>query len=66
MTNFEKIKSLGLEEMAKAIFDCGNGREYCYGHCYFQNDDTCPNDGGQGCLQGVIKWLESEANNDLL
>ena len=60
MTNYEKIKTMSVEEMAAYIFDLGNGREYCYGHCDYQYDDDCPNDGGKGCMRGVIKWLESE------
>lgn len=60
MTNYERIKQMSIEEMAEKIFDCGNGREYCYGHCYYQDDNSCPNDGAQGCIQGVVKWLQSE------
>lgn len=59
MTNFEKIKALSKEEMARYIFDLGNGREYCYGHCAFQDNEDCPNEPKQ-CIFGVIKWLESE------
>lgn len=60
MTEFEKIKKMNISQMAKFIFDLGNGREYCYGHCAYQDDDNCPNDGGDGCLKGVMLWLESE------
>ena len=63
MTNFEAIRAMTVEELAEYIFDMGNGREYCYGHCAYQDMDRndCPNDGGKGCLGGIIKWLESEA-----
>ncbi len=60
MTNYEKIRSLNVEEMAEYIFELGNGREYCYGHCAYQYKDDCPNDGGKDCISGVAKWLESE------
>lgn len=60
MTNYEKIKSMNIEEIAAYIFGLGNGREYCYGHCAYQDNENCPNDGGGGCINGVIKWLETE------
>lgn len=60
MTNFEKIKQMSIPEMAEYIFDLGNGREYCHGHCIHDHDEACPNDGGTDCIKGVIKWLESE------
>lgn len=65
MTNFEKIKQMGVKELAEYIFDLGNGREYCYGHCIHDHDENCPNDGRTGCISGVIKWLESEVKYDL-
>ena len=61
MTNYEKIKTMSTAEMAEYIFDLGNGSEYCFGHCAYQYDDKCPKDGSKGCIRGVIKWLESEA-----
>ena len=52
MTNFEKIKAMSVEEMAKLLrthLIC----DYCI-HYY---EKSC---GGFGCLNGIIKWLESE------
>ena len=60
MTNYEKIKSMSLKEMAEYIYLLGNGREYCYGHCAYQDSENCPNDGGEGCKRGIVEWLESE------
>ena len=62
LTNYDRIKNMTVEELAQYIFDLGNGSEYCYGHCAFQDDDPCPR--GRGCMVGVIKWLESEAEDD--
>lgn len=59
MTNYEKIKSMSKEELSEYIFDLGNGSEYCYGHCAFQNMENCPNKTEQ-CLIGVQKWLDME------
>lgn len=60
MINYEKIKRMSIEDMAHLIFDLGNGREYGCVHCAYQGDDECPNDGSDGCLSGVRKWLEKE------
>ena len=30
----------------------------------YQYDDYCPDDGGKGCIQGVVKWLESEVEEE--
>lgn len=64
MTNIEKIQSMSIDELAKYIFKLGNGREYCYGHCAFQDESCCPNDGDIGCISGIKKWLESETTMD--
>ncbi len=55
ITNFDRIRSMNDEELAKYLFDCGNGSEYCYGHCAYQDDCRTPLS-DDGCLQGVIKW----------
>ena len=60
MTNFERIRSMSVEELASYIFDLGNYSEYCYGHCAYQDNEECPHDEKGGCLEGVRKWLESE------
>jgi len=53
MNNFEKIKSMTIEEMADFLDDgcstycdtyCDYGKTGCYGDCH----------------QGIKKWLESE------
>lgn len=57
ITNAEYIRAMSDRELAEYIFDLGNRREYCYGHCIYQDEDNCPNDGGEGCLSGVLEWL---------
>ena len=61
-TNEERIRSLSTERLARYIYDLGNGREYCYGHCAFQdNEEACSvaQDRQGGCIDGVIRWLKS-------
>ena len=54
MTNFEKIKSMSIEEMAvllhnpKSVFSCDD--------CPQRNSACTPRD----CLPNIRKWLESE------
>lgn len=64
ITNADHIRAMSDEELAKYIFYLGNGREYCYGHCAYQNDNNCPNDGEVGCLGGVLKWLQQPVEED--
>lgn len=57
MTNFDRIKAMSIEELAKLLCycsDCGNGR--CYGDklCTY-GDDAC---------NGLVKWLESEVQEE--
>lgn len=56
MTNYERIKSMSIDEMAdyfNEIFDCTN----------------CPNDmylcesNGYVCTKYIKRWLESEVNS---
>jgi hypothetical protein len=57
MTNFDRIKAMSVEEMAKLLCDCsdcGNGR--CYGN------DLCTQ--GDGACNGLVKWLESEVQGE--
>ena len=60
MSNYDKIRSMSVAEMAEYIFDLSNACEYCYGHCAYQDDEKCPQDGGKKCLEGVRIWLERE------
>ena len=52
MNNFEKIKQMNIDEMAKFI---SSETTTCkYGDCYDCEVDT------DGCINGIKKWLESE------
>lgn len=51
MTNFDKIKRMTIEELAKFICDCTDC-ERCYGR------DLCKR--GDGVANGLVKYLESE------
>lgn len=55
MTNFKNIKNMSIEEMAKGIFDkVEEGCRYCL-------KKKCPPiTGSQGCVDGIIDWLQSE------
>ena len=61
MTNEQKIKAMSTEELAKYIFRLGNGSEYCYGHCIYQDDENCTE---HNCLEGVTAWLKQDAASD--
>ena len=53
MTNFEKIKNMSIEEMAKKIFDkVEEGCRYC-------SQRKC-SPMGQDCIGGIVEWLNSE------
>lgn len=56
MTNFEKIKNMDIDELAKLL----NGR--C-SLCVFDTDgDECAGmEKDAPCIDGVRKWLEQEA-----
>ena len=55
MTNYEKIKSISIEEMAKLLCDNTNCRK-----CKFYN--TCG--GADVRVNGFRRWLESEVKNN--
>ena len=58
-TNYEKIKNMGIEEMAQALVfdDEGEMRANC-GLCAFSNNCN------DNCYGGVKLYLESEATNE--
>ena len=68
MTNFEKIKAMSIEEMAKAISQSYSDCSECpilktckVGYRHF--DDPAPELWGE-CEMEAINWLESEAEED--
>ena len=70
MTNYEKIKSMSLEEMAESgcrlFHDCND----CPAYKICDDIEICDDYGGDYCeyycedFYGFIKWLESEAEEN--
>ena len=54
MTNYEKIKAMSVEEMARFLCDISD----CY-HCPMKN--KCRNQTLIDCLDGLAEWLLKEA-----
>lgn len=53
MNNFEKIKAMSIDEMAKLIAKlCGNGCETCPCNRQYQCQDEC--------ADSIKQWLEGE------
>lgn len=58
-TNADRIRSMTDEELAEYLFDRGNGSEYCYGICSYQ--DKCKESHPQKfCIEHVVEWLNAE------
>lgn len=66
MTNYEKIKNMSIDEMAKLIhkIDDLSACNHCLGLCI--KDDVKPDKNGcihiEVCERGIKKWLESECD----
>ena len=63
MTNYEKIQSMSVEELAE-MFDLWEdvvclpcNPKYCDA---WNADGTCQHDKGRNCRQATVKWLGSE------
>lgn len=62
-TNADRIRAMTDEELAEYLFDRGNGCEYCYGICAFQ-DECDENDHAQEfCLEQIGRWLKQEVDD---
>ena len=60
-SNFDKLKEMSLEEMAKFL----NDRESC-GFCIFSEEDgRCSGRGRGRCEVGQLEWLKQEARRDI-
>ena len=64
MTNYDRIKSMSVEEMAEMLYDeSENHYTYC-DNCQYQSfyaPHCSSNDIESDCKKAVIKWLESES-----
>ena len=58
ITNADRIRGMSDKELAEYIFDLGNGSEYCYGHCAYQDDCATKGLDYDTCIKGVIDWLK--------
>ena len=72
MTNFEKIKGYSIEEMAEFIFYASEfSEDLCPYPCDYcmRDNNICTHTYHEDvqkeyCMQGVIEWLESEAEEN--
>lgn len=61
----DSIRAMNDAALARLIFNLGNGREYCYGHCIYQDDQSAceaAQETTDGCIAGVLAWLRSPAD----
>lgn len=64
LTPADRIRSMSDKELAEYIFDLGNGSEYCYGHCAYQDDCATKGLDHDTCIKGVIDWLQQPAKEE--
>ena len=57
MTNFEKIKSMNVEEIHSFLLE--HERENCK-HCIYIDCDDCAREDCTDCRIGLMQWLNSE------
>ena len=55
MTNYEKIKSMSVEEMAEFLGDTPEICDFCV------YEGSCHNNLNTNCIDGTKLWLEQEA-----
>ena len=64
LTNADRIRTMIDEELAEYLFDRGNGSEYCYGICAFQNECDGQDHAQEFCIEQIVKWLKQEVKYD--
>ena len=64
VSNADRIRSTSDKELAEYIFALGNGSEYCYGHCAYQDDCATKGLDYDTCIKGVIDWLKQPAKEE--
>ena len=60
MTNRDRIMLMTDEELAEYLFDRGNGCEYCYGICAYQDECDSRDHARCFCISQIVKWLQQE------
>ena len=63
MTNADRIRAMTDEELAEYLFDRGNGCEYCYGICAFQDECDGEDHAQEFCIEQIVKWLKQEVDD---
>lgn len=60
MTNFERIKNMSIEEMARELNHIG------YVPCCVCSENSCYGDSSSviRCIRGIEKWLKSEVGEN--
>ena len=64
MTNKERIQQMTDEELAEYLFDRGNGCEYCYGICAYQDECDGHDHAQEFCISEIVKWLNQEEHSE--
>ncbi len=57
MTNYEKIKSMSIEEFTEFIAECMSRCNNCSAFICLDGDCDC-----RGCKKDIKEWLEKEAD----
>ena len=65
VSNADRIRSTSDKELAEYIFALGNGSEYCYGHCAYQDDCATKGLDYDTCIKGVIDWLKQPVKEEV-
>lgn len=64
LTNADRIRAMTDEELAEYLYDRGNGYEYCYGICAYQ--DECSDFRSQEfCIEQIVKWLNQDYKGEI-
>lgn len=67
MTNRQRIELMTDKEFAKFLFNRGNGSEYCYGICAYQDEcDSHYSHADEFCISQIVKWLNKEEEGLLI
>lgn len=64
MTNRQKLEAMTDEEFAEYLFERGNGSEYCYGICAYQDECDCRSHAQEFCIEQIVKWLNEEGESE--
>ena len=64
MNNADRIRTMTDEELAEYLFYRGNGCEYCYGICAYQDECDGHDHAQEFCMEQIVKWLKQEVDNE--